>query len=220
MRRALLLSVAIALVAAACSNSEPSQAAAAEVPTEAVARWFEAVENGDVDEAAATTVDGALAIVLALENDMDSSEMSSLVVDGVPEDLAGAYWASFRQEFADFAGRPISTLRVGGYREFEAQGVDYAAVTIIGRSDTEGTVYTRLEDEGGWAVDLLATVGSGFVGVMQRSYESIPEGEEGDAAREAFRELAAPSLWAILASGGADDGFTREAFGFLELIGA
>jgi hypothetical protein len=138
----------------------------------------------------------------------------------VPEDLADSYWASFADGFVTFSGRPLSTLRVGDYTEFLSEGATYAAVTVTGRSDSEALVFTRLEEGGGWAVDILATLGSGFLEIMTRTYDGLPDTEDGRTVRDAFRDVVAPSLWAALASGDGDDEFTRAALGLLERIGA
>jgi hypothetical protein len=219
MRRSLLLLTLCLLVAACGSSNEPGPEPAV-VPSEAVVRWLEAVENGDIAEATATTVDGSLAIVLALENGMDAGETADLVDDGVPDEMASSFWNSFAVEFVSFAGRPLSTLRVGEYTEFASEGATYAAVSITGRSDADAVVFTRLEDDGGWAVDLVATLGAGFLEVMERTYDSLPDSDDGGRVRDAYREVVAPSLWAALAAGDSNDDFTRDALGLLERIDA
>jgi hypothetical protein len=129
MRRLVLPLIALALLASACSGGADDAAA---VPSEMVATWFDAVEAGDVDTARASVVDGSLAVVLAVENDLTAEQLAALVADGVPDEVAGAYWASFREGFSSFAGRPLSTLAVGDYDEFESEGEKYAAVAVTG----------------------------------------------------------------------------------------
>jgi hypothetical protein len=210
----------LVLAAAGCGDPEVTAPSPPAVPSEAVVRWLEAVDQGDVTEAAATTVDGSLAMTLALENAMAADQMADLVTNGVPEAMASSYWASFAEGFEDFAGRPLSTLSVGAHTEFDSEGSTYAAVTVTGRADSEALVFTRLEDDGGWAVDLVATLSSGFLEVMVRTYEELPNSAAGDTVRAAYRDLIAPSLWATLAAGEADDAFTRDALGLLERIDA
>ena len=219
MRRILICSLLVPLLAA-CGDSKEPDPPRSTVPTEAVVRWLEAVESGNTAEAAATTVEGSLAMALALENDMAPAQIADLLATGVPEDMAGSYWASFADGFASFAGRPLSTLRVGAHTEFASEGSSYAAVTVSGRSDAEALVFTKLEDDGGWAVDLIATLSSGFLEVITRTYDELPDTEDGRAVRDAYREVIAPSLWAALAAGEADDDFTRRALGLLERIDA
>lgn len=216
MRRLLLTSICLL---AACGGGEQGPQPAT-VPTEAVVRWLEAVESGDAAEVAAITVDDSVAMVLALENGMETAQIAELVTDGVPAEMATSFWTSFATEFLDFAGRPLSTLRVGDYAELDSEGATYAAVTVTGRSDATATVFTRLEADGGWAVDLVATLGSGFLEVMSRTYDALPDTEDGSRVREAYQEVIAPSLWATLAVGDSDDDFTRDALGLLERIDA
>jgi len=58
----------------------------------------------------------------------------------------------------------MSTLAVGDYDEFESEGEKYAAVAVTGSADTATLVFTRLGSDGAWEVDLVASLGSGFVG--------------------------------------------------------
>jgi hypothetical protein len=215
MHRMVLLAV-VALVGAAC-GSDASEPEAPTVPSEAVARWFSAVEDGDAAAAGAVVVDGSLALVLALENKLTPAQTAELIASGVPANVATDYWQSFSQGFSDFAGRPIGTLTVGDYREFESEGQMFAAVTVRGSGDATSVVFARQESEA-WAVDLVATLGPGFVGPMQRDLEMLPADEDGERIRVAYRDVVAPSLWAALAASEFDEAFAREALSLLEDI--
>ena len=212
----MVLLAVIALVGAAC-GSDASEPEAPRVPSEAVARWFSAVEDGDAAAAGAVVVDGSLALVLALENKLTPAQTAELIASGVPASVATDYWHSFSEGFSDFAGRPIGTLTVGDYREFESEGQMFAAVTVRGSGDATSVVFARQESET-WAVDLVATLGPGFVGPMQRDLEMLPADEDGERIRVAYRDVVAPSLWAALAASEFDDAFAREALSLLEDI--
>lgn len=217
MRRLALPLIAVALLASACSGGSDDAAA---VPSEVVAAWFDAVESGDVDTARASVVDGSLAVVLAVENSLTAEELAGLVADGVPDEVAAAYWASFREGFSAFAGRPMSTLAVGDYDEFESEGEKYAAVAVTGSADTATLVFTRLGSDGAWEVDLVASLGSGFVGHLRETHALLPQDETGTAAREAYREVVAPAMWAAMAAGDFGDDFTRQALALIDEMGA
>ena len=219
MRRPAIVLFASLLLLAACGGGDDGAPPPSAVPSEAVVRWLEAVEQGDLAVATATTVDESLAMVLALENGLETGQIADLVTNGIPDEMAGSFWTSFSDGFVQFAGRPLSTLHVGDFTEFASEGSTYAAVTV-GASDADAVVYTKLESDGGWAVDLLATLGSGFLEVMERTYDGLPETEDGRLVREAYRDVVAPSLWATLAAGNGDDDFTRRALGLLERIDA
>ncbi|MEA2057428.1 MAG: hypothetical protein U9O63_01790 [Actinomycetota bacterium] len=216
MRRLALPLIAFALLASACSGGSDDAAA---VPSEVVATWFDAVESGDVDTARASVVDGSLAVVLAVENSLTAEELAGLVADGVPDEVAAAYWASFREGFSAFAGRPMSTLAVGDYDEFESEGEKYAAVAVTGSADTATLVFTRLGSDGAWEVDLVASLGSGFVGHLRETHALLPQDETGTAARDAYREIVVPAMWAAMAAGDFGDDFTRQALALIDEMG-
>jgi hypothetical protein len=216
MRRFVLPLIALGLLASACSGEAADPMA---VPPQVVANWFDAVEAGDIEAAGASVVAGSLAVVLAVENDLTSEQLAVLAADGVPADAASAYWASFRDGFSAFAGRPMSTLAVGDYNEFESEGEQYAAVEVTGTSGAVTTVFTRLGDDGMWEVDLVASLGSGFVGHLRASHAVLPVGEEGSAARDVYREIVEPAMWAAMAAGEFGDDFARQALALVEEIG-
>jgi hypothetical protein len=212
--------VILALVAAACGGDAEPESAAAAVPTEAVARWFEAVDAGDVEAVDGVVVDGSLAFVLALENRFEAAQIAALVDGGVPDEVAARYWESFANGFSEFSGRPVGTLTVGDYREFESEGETFAAVSVRGATDRGAIVFTRQLEDGGWAVDLVATLSPGFVSLLRRNLDGLPQGAEGDRVRSAYQTVIAPSIWAALAAGEFDDAFARDALNLLEAIEA
>lgn len=215
MRRIGSLLVGLVLVVAACGDGAEDTIA---VPSEVVAEWFEAVESGDAEKSADLVVDDSLALVLGVENQLSSEELATIVSDGVPPSVSSAYWNSFRDGFSSFAGRPLSTLAVGDYNEFEAEGAKYAAVAVTGTSGASTVVFTRFVDDGTWEVDLVATLGSGFVGHLREAHATIPTGDEGSAVRGAYREVVGPAMWAAMTAGEFGDDFARQALALVEAI--
>ena len=214
MRRFFALLIGLAVVASSCSGEGDPEAFAD--PATVVASWLETVDSGDVAGAEASSVHGSVALVLALENDLPPDQAVALIEEGIPLDLSATYWSLFRRDFAEFAGRPMSSLTVGDFREFEAEGVRYAAVTVRGGAESE--VLTRWNEERGWGVDLVATLAPGMVGLIRRGYESLPDSDAGRAMRSAYLEVVGPAIWAALTVDSDRDEFAREALALLELI--
>jgi len=191
-----------------------------QVPSEAVATWLDAVENLDVATLSSVVVPESLVLVLAMENAVSPEETALLLQNGLSDDLQEQYWRSFRDEFAGFAGRPISTLTVGDAKTFEAEGHTYAAVDVFGTGNAGSVVIVRREDDGSWAVDPLATLAPGFVVSLRREFDAVPPTQAGEAIVAAYRTSVVPSLWAALGSGAFDDAFAREALALIEAVGA
>jgi hypothetical protein len=211
MKTLLPLFLALAMAATACGTSEDSQESS---PPAIVAGWAEAVEGRAFDVATAAVFEPSMVIVLAAENDLPASETAAMLSDGVTPAVAAAYWSSFRDGFDAFAGRPISTLNVGSSEEVEAGDVRWAVVTVRAQEDASAPVFTR--DEGGWLVDLVATLAPGFVEPLAAYLESLPDDADGDAVRQAYVDVVVPALWAAIEAGGHDDDFARRALALIE----
>ncbi len=219
-RRVFPLLIAVALLASACGGDTTATTTGVQVPTQAVADWLDAVEALDLPTLSTIVVDGSLALVMGIENDLPLDQLAALLDGGVPVDVEEAYWRSFRDEFAAFAGRPISTLTVGDADEFEAEGVTYAAVEVFGTGGATSVVIVRRDPTSGWAVDPVATLAPGFIGPLRREFENLPGGTAGESVTAAYRAFVSPSLWAALGSGAFDDTFAREALSLIEEIDA
>ncbi len=218
MPRILPLLLTVVVVATACGgrSTEPETVPG---PSRVVVRWLEAVENADAPAISASVLEDTVAIVLAVENGLTAAQTAGLLRDGIPAPIAAEYWRSFRDEFAAFAGRPISTLTVGEERELDAGGYRYAAVQVRGSGGAESVVMARRDpDTGVWRIDLVATLGSGFVTPLRRAFEALPDDDAGRYVADAYRQAVAPGLWAALGSGGFDEDFAREALRFVEEI--
>jgi hypothetical protein len=211
MKTLLPLLLALAMAVTACGTSEDSPEAS---PPAIVAGWAEAVEGRDFDAATAAVFEPSMIIVLAAENNLPASETAAMLSDGVTPAVAAAYWSSFRDGFDAFAGRPISTLNVGSSEEVEAGDVLWAVVTVRAQEDASAPVFTR--DDGGWLVDLVATLAPGFVEPLAVYLESLPDDADGDAIRQAYVDVVVPALWAAIEAGGHDDDFARRALALIE----
>lgn len=211
MKTLLPLILALVLAATACGGSEEDPESS---PPAIVAGWAEAVEARDFETATAAVFQPSMAIVLAAENNLPAAEAATLLSDGITPAVAAAYWSSFRDGFDAFAGRPISTLNVGASEEVEAGGVRWAAVTVRAQEDASAPVFTR--DDGGWLVDLVATLAPGFIEPLAAYLESLPSDADGDAVRRAYVDVVVPAMWVAIEAGGHDDDFARRALGLIE----
>jgi len=211
MKTFIPLVLALVIAASACGASEEDQESS---PPAIVAGWAEAVEVRDFDEATAAVFEPSMVLVLAAENNLPASETAAMLADGVTPAVAAAYWSSFRDGFDAFAGRPISTLNVGSSEEVEAGDVQWAVVTVRAQEDASAPVFTR--DEGGWLVDLVATLAPGFIEPLDAYLESLPNDADGDVIRQAYVDVVVPAMWAAIEAGGHGDDFARRALALIE----
>lgn len=210
MLRTLSLTLILALAAASCSGSD-SDAAAHENPERAVVAWFEAIDAGDTDTASASVHEGSLAIILGIENSLDDAETAAYLSEGVPRAVLDDYWTSFSDGFSEFASRPVSTLTVGASSTFDAEGDTFARVPVSGGASTESVVYTRMRDDGTWEVDLVATLGDGFVTLLADRYSALAATEDAATIRDAYTDIVVPGIWAAITDGQFGDEFNRAA---------
>ena len=206
--RPLLISVLLALVAAACSSGSDEPSGHAN-PERAVVAWFEAIDAGDAEAATGSVHADSLAVILSIENDLDEATTAQYLEDGVPEGVQAAYWSSFAQGFAEFASRPISSLTVGQSTTFTAEGAEFARVPISGGPSADSVVFTRMQDDGSWEVDLIATLGDGFGTLLADMFQDLSESEDADRIRVAYLEVVAPGVWAAITDGVYGDEFNR-----------
>lgn len=211
MRSIVPILVVLAILAAGCGASDDD---AESSPPAVVAGWAEAVETRDFEAATAAAYEPSLVIVLAAENDLPAADTAAMLEDGITPAAAAAYWSSFRDGFDAFAGRPISTLNVGGSAEVEAGGVNWAVVTVGVQEDASAPTFTR--DSDGWAVDLVATLATGFVEPLLSYLEDLPDDENGTTIRESYATVVVPAMWAAIEAGGHDDDFARRALTLIE----
>jgi len=207
----------LAVVAAACSSAS-QEPAGYENPERAVVTLFEAIDSGDTATASQATNPESLVLILGIENDLDAATMAEYLNEGVPLDVQAAYWSSFSAGFIEFSSRPISTLTVGESEPFTSDGVEFASVPVSGGAGGTSVVITRMTPEGAWQVDLVASLGDGFVNLLSTEYDSLPSDDDGDRVREAYKTVVVPSLWAAMTDGSFGDDFTRSALALIEQI--
>jgi len=209
----------LAVAAAACSSASP-EPVGFENPERAVVALFEAIDGGDAVTASQATDPETLALILGIENDLDAATMAAYLDEGVPLDVQAAYWSSFSDGFAEFSSRPISTLTVGESQPFTSEGIQFASVPVGGGAGGTSTVITRMTPQETWQVDLVASLGDGFVKLLSTEHDSLPSNADGDLVREAYESVVVPSLWAAMNDGSFGDEFTRSALALIEQIDA
>ncbi len=216
LKKALPLLI-LAVVAAACSSASRTPIGY-ENPERAVVEWFEAIDAGDAVTASQASNPESLALILGIENDLDAETMALYLDEGVPLDVQASYWSSFSAGFSEFSSRPISTLTVGASELFTSEGIEFASVPVGGGAGGDSVVITRMTPEGAWQVDLVATLGDGFVKLLASEYDSLPVDVPGDRVRTAYVTVVVPSLWAAMTDGSFGDDFTRTALGLIDRV--
>lgn len=207
----------LAIAMAACSGSSTTHHGH-DTAESAVVAWFEAVDGSDAASASRAINDESLAILLGIENDVAAEDMARYLDDGVPLDVQAAYWASFSAGFSEFASRPISTLSVGKAELFTSADIEFASVPVGGGAAGSSVVIARMAPDGTWQVDLVASLGDGFVKLLTTEYVSLPAGSAGDSVRAAYADVVVPSLWAAMADRSFGDDFNRAALALIEMI--
>ena len=211
MRSFVSILVVLAAFAAGCGASEEDSESS---PPAVVAGWVEAVDTRDFEAATDAVYEPSLVIVLAAENAIPASDTAAMLDKGITPAAAAAYWSSFRDGFDAFAGRPISTLNVGSSAEVEGGGVNWAVVAVGVGEGASAPTFTR--DADGWAVDLVATLATGFVEPLLAYLEDLPDDEDGATIRESYEAVVVPAMWAAIEAGGHGDDFARRALTLIE----
>jgi hypothetical protein len=214
MKRLAPFVLIVAAVVAGCGSSGGDTDSS---PPAVVAAWAEAVQVRDFQAATDAVFEPSLVIVMAAENSLPAADTAAMLDEGVTPAAAAAYWASFREGFEAFAGRPISTINVGAATDIEAGDEEWAAVTIGVQEDTSTAAFTRSVD--GWAVDLVATLAPGFVEPLGGYLASLPDDDDGATVRAAYTTVVVPAMWAAIDAGGHGDEFTRRALALINASG-
>lgn len=208
--------VALCAVVLAACGGDSGDSSGHENPERAVVSWFESIDGGDAAAATASVHDGSLALILAIENDLDTATTAAYLVDGIPIDVEQSYWDSFADGFTEFASRPVSSLTVGQSEVFTAEGTTYARVPISSGPASDSVVFTRQGEDGSWEVDVVATLADGFGSLLADLYDRLGVGDDADTIRDAYADVVVPAMWAAMADGAFGDDFNRVA---LTLVG-
>lgn len=211
--RIVLSVVPLAVAVSACSSSDSAVIDSAPVVVE---DWLGSVDASEFEAATERTYEPAMAIVIAIENDLTTAETAAFLTQGIPISVSAAYWSSFQDGFDAFAGYPLSALAVGASDEIFSEGVQFAAVAVTDPGAGDGRIFTR--DARARQVDLVATLAPGFVDPLLRTYSELPAGADGDVVRIAYEETVVPAMWAAISSGRYDDDFTRRALALIETV--
>jgi hypothetical protein len=195
MRRLIML-LGLVLLAAACGAESTTNSTFERIPTAIAFDWVNAVAAADAPAISSVVEQQGLMVVTAAENAFSPDETALLLQQGLSEASSAAYWTTFREEFAGFAGTPFQDLEVGVYEEFSAGGGDYAVVTLRGGSGT-GTVVAMRGTEG-WQIDMAATVGPAFAGQIRSLSEQLDESPASLLVAGALRERVLPGLLAAV----------------------
>ena len=211
----LLLILSVAVAACSSASDEP---VGEENPERAVVAWFEAIDGGDTAAASSSVNAESLALILAIENDLEIEALAEYLDSGVPLGVQAPYWSSFSDGFSEFSSRPISTLTVGSAELFTAEGSEFASVPVSGGSGGRSVVIARMTPEGTWQVDLVASLGDGFARLLSNEYDELPGNAAGDRVRLSYTTVVVPSMWAAMADGSFGDDFTRTALALIDEV--
>lgn len=210
MRRSLLLLVAFI---AACASPAPDAVDPAPVVVE---EWLNSIDDNDYEAATGQTYEPAMAIVIAVENGLDTADTAALLNDGIPPAMSASYWSSFRTGFGAFAGFDLSDLGVDTAEPIFAEGVQFAAVSVDDNASGSGLIFTR--DAAEREIDLVATLAPGFVDQLLNVYRALPADDDGDVVRTAYMDTVVPAMWAAISSERHDDEFNRRALALIDSV--
>lgn len=191
MRRPLTATAiaAVMLVSACGEGGGSSTTTRLPAPEIVVDEWVSAVGQGDTAALSSIVASESLSFVIGIESRLAPAEITTLIDEGLPDQLVTGFWTSFGDAFTAIDGTAVGDLTVGGTREFDAGGARYSAVTVgDGVRTTE--ILVRRNLDGAWQVDLLATVGGGLtVQLVELAGEPAD-----DRFRTLFEQWAIPAV--------------------------
>lgn len=141
-------------------------------PTDAVTLWLDALTIERFDLADQVVVADQFVLLVAVES-YSVDVYRDLLDNGVSPAVSRNFWASFVSGLRGFTGATITEVAVEAERRFAAYGSDYAEVGLTSPLGS-ASVVTRLESDGRWYVDLLATFGPGFAPLFNLWLERLP----------------------------------------------
>ncbi len=195
------LALVVFLIAAACGSGEEPETtttatARAAEPPEVVSEWLDAVIASDVDRLIELVDEVGVVILAAIENGFSEEGTAALLDEGMPPDLVGEYWASFRTGFSEFAGFPLQALEVGLHEEFSLGDDAYAAIVVSNGGGVTSVMTSRRDAR--WRLDLIASFGPAFAAQLRRLLLNLSGSAAADRIRDAYRSDVVPGLLAAL----------------------
>lgn len=216
--------VALMVLGSACGGTSATTTVAPDrsSPARIVTAWLEALGSGDFASAQSMVEPQGLVLVVAAENLLSPAEVAGAIGGGMAPAGMDAYWNSFTQGFANGAGGSIDELRVRSSVPFSVGNRGFASVEVAPLQSIRSVTIVTYEAEGGWGIDLLATVGPSLVVPLQRLFDQIGPGEDSAALRELFSGGLASLQAGLLRPGGADlpSDFRREVLALLDAVRA
>jgi len=229
VRRALgwaTMLVAVALALAACDGPVTEASPRAEVtatlevsatPEEAVRRLLAALDEGRFDTAAGLVPAGQWSLV-ALAEGAELGDVADVYASGGLE-VGTNFWAGFTSGVSDTLGAGPGALRIGEVRRFGAGGRSFAEVSVYQANDASFRRIVTIEEDGGWAVDVVASFAEALVPRLAQEADKVlsTAGRDASTVLEALRE-AEPSFRAVASLDGVSPELLQAAVIAVEAI--
>lgn len=145
--------------------------------------WLDALTIERFTVADDMVIEQQFVLIVAVES-FSIDVYRDLVATGVAPAVSRNFWGSFVAGLRGFTGAAIAEVSVEGERRFAAYDIEFAEVGLVAPLG-EASVVARLESDGRWYVDLLATFGSGFSPLFNSWLERLPA--EATDPREALQ---------------------------------
>jgi hypothetical protein len=189
--------VMLATVLAACGGPPASTTTVLDVeaPPVVVREWLAGLAAADYGAVTERVEPRGAALLVGLENGYTIEQIASLMQTGWSDALSASYWASFGADFGAFSEVALADLSVGAGDDIDVGEVRYAAVAVSA-GDATSFVVARADGDGGWLVDLVATIGPVFVTAMRDTAAMLGDDLSSEVVRATFDEIVIPALTA------------------------
>ncbi len=228
MRLVALLLVAIVLVAACTTPTEPSTAptvttvaTGSPTPGEAVRQLFAALDAEQVVAVEDLVIEDQVVLMIALEG-ASASEVAAMLERGIPETSEELFWTSFRDTFPRSTGEHLADLIVAEDSMFTIEEVHFATVDVSFRAEPGVSHWIVQQVDGRWKVDLFATFGPVVALPLRLWLATLPAGPDTETVKAAIARQR-PSLLAALQRqplGPIEPGVAQQIRGLLVDVGA
>ena len=178
------------------STTQASSGGAAS-PASALRTLLTSVQNGDAESASTVTIDGQVALLIALDG-ATASEARRLIEEGVPEQSRSLFWTSFRDTYVSNFDEDVSEMLVAEGDRVTVDLVPFALVDVaLRKTSGQARWITRTDENGRWRVDLFATFASTFAQPLRLWLVTLPDDADSAVVRHAIAAQR-PSLLAAL----------------------